>query len=186
MSDILTTNELKKKFAGVNTLDALVEVIKEELGKRISYTDIVNDLISEDESKPLSAAQGKVLKEMIDQIELGGPESGVSEEKIKELIAEHSKDFLQISQVLTLAADGDLLSDLNITDEELTQEEEEEIKLVSAGLVKVIALSITGSIEELSGKIDALEAKADQLQAELAKFEEISGEELQQIWNSAD
>ena len=35
---------------------------------KVSVSDIVNNLTSSDTNKPLSAAQGKVLKELIDSI----------------------------------------------------------------------------------------------------------------------
>lgn len=178
MSNIL--EETKRKFAGVNTMDTLVEVVKEELAGRISFADIVDDLTSDDNQKPLSAAQGKILKEMIANIQLGDS-AEVTEEKIKEMIQENTKDFLEISQVLTLAADGGLLDELDITTEET--EDEESIKLVSSGLVKVIALSLTDSIDNLNEKVTALEEKVNTIESELQSFEEISESEFMDIWN---
>lgn len=40
----------------------------EELSARVKKTDIVNNLTTEDAKKPLSAAQGKVLKDMMDDM----------------------------------------------------------------------------------------------------------------------
>lgn len=47
-------------------------------------TDIVDNLTSDDTDKPLSAAQGKALKEMVDELDTGG--SGVTDDHINELI----------------------------------------------------------------------------------------------------
>lgn len=182
MSDVF--NEIKKKFAGVNTLDTLVEVVKEELQNRVSFTDVIDNLASEDENKPLSANQGRVLKELINNIESSG--TGLTEEeltKIRELVSGNAGDFLTISQVLTIAENDGLLEELGIEEDDEDQETEEEIKLVSAGLVKVIALSLTDAIDDLNNKIAALEEKVNIVESNLQNFEEISESELMDIWN---
>lgn len=77
-------NEVEKRLEGIadsddETLDQLSEIvayIKSNKGlidavttAKVSYSDIIDDLITDDASKPLSAAQGLVLKALIDTVQ---------------------------------------------------------------------------------------------------------------------
>lgn len=56
---------MSKPYSGENTLMYLVTLIQNALKGRVPKSDIVNNLTSTDMDKPLSAAQGKVLADQI-------------------------------------------------------------------------------------------------------------------------
>lgn len=56
---------MAKNYSGENTLSFLISLIKQELGKKLNTSDVVNNLTSTDSTKALSAAQGKVLADMV-------------------------------------------------------------------------------------------------------------------------
>ena len=56
---------MAQNYTGENTLTYLVTLIKNALNRKVSTSDIVNDLTSTAADKPLSAAQGKALAEQI-------------------------------------------------------------------------------------------------------------------------
>ena len=56
---------MAKNYAGSNALAYLINLIKTALGGKLDKTDVVNNLLSDDSTKALSAAQGKALKELI-------------------------------------------------------------------------------------------------------------------------
>ena len=72
----------------LNTLNELADAlgkdpnfatsVSTEIGKKVDKTDIVNNLVSSDATKPLSAAQGKALKALIDNINTSGGGGGGS------------------------------------------------------------------------------------------------------------
>ena len=57
----------KTKIPNVQALDDLVAIIKTALALKVNTADIVDNLTSVDVEKPLSAKQGKVLKEITDE-----------------------------------------------------------------------------------------------------------------------
>lgn len=58
----------KSKVPDVAALDALVDIIKTDyLSLKVNTADIVDNLLSQDATKPLSANQGKVLKAAVDE-----------------------------------------------------------------------------------------------------------------------
>lgn len=62
---------MAKSYSGENTLSFLISLIKQEVGKKVNTSDIVNDLTSTDSNKPLSAAQGKALSDMFTAADKG-------------------------------------------------------------------------------------------------------------------
>lgn len=64
-----TGNEIDKtKVTTIKELDDLFALINIALGKKINTSDVIDDLQHTDIDKPLSANQGKVLKDKIDNI----------------------------------------------------------------------------------------------------------------------
>ena len=61
--------EDKTKIAKISALDNLKAIIVTELAKKVNIEDIVDNLTSTDTDKPLSANQGKELKDLIDGLE---------------------------------------------------------------------------------------------------------------------
>lgn len=57
-----------KKYSGQNALSFLINLIKKDLNKKLSFTDIENTLTSNDIHKVLSANQGRLLNENIEYI----------------------------------------------------------------------------------------------------------------------
>ena len=56
----------KTKIPDVAALDALLAIVKTALALKVNTSDIVDNLTSSDATKPLSAKQGKVLKDEVD------------------------------------------------------------------------------------------------------------------------
>lgn len=80
-SDDTTLDQMKEVVAYIKSNRTLIESITTE---KINVTDIVDDLVSFVDNKPLSAAQGVVLKELIDAISVP--------KKLSEL--ENDKEFI--------------------------------------------------------------------------------------------
>lgn len=59
---------MAKKYVGTKTLEAFMQIVKTALGDKIDVAAIVNSLDSDAVDVPLSAAQGKALKEMVTAI----------------------------------------------------------------------------------------------------------------------
>lgn len=59
-------------YFGIHSLRSLIRIVKADLEAKVNTSDIINDLTTDDSSKPLSAAQGKVLDEKITQIDPDG------------------------------------------------------------------------------------------------------------------
>lgn len=64
-SDDTTLDQLSEVVAYIKSNKSLIDAITTA---KISYTDIVNDLITNNSGKPLSAAQGVALKALIDAV----------------------------------------------------------------------------------------------------------------------
>ena len=56
----------KSKVPDVAALDALLAIVKTALAAKVNTADIIDGLTSSDATKPLSAKQGKVLKDAVD------------------------------------------------------------------------------------------------------------------------
>lgn len=56
----------KTKIPDVAALDALLAIVKTALALKVNTSDIIDTLTSSDATKPLSAKQGKVLKDAVD------------------------------------------------------------------------------------------------------------------------
>jgi hypothetical protein len=56
----------KSKIPDVAALDALLAIVKTALALKVNTSDIVDNLTSQDATKPLAAKQGKVLKDLVD------------------------------------------------------------------------------------------------------------------------
>lgn len=54
-----------KEYGGVNTFTYYTQLIKSALKDKLSVSDVVNSLTSEESNKPLSALQGKILADKI-------------------------------------------------------------------------------------------------------------------------
>ncbi len=57
-----------KSFFGPNSMRFLIQLVKTGLGLKVNTSDIVDDLTTDDATKPLSAAKGKALSEQITQV----------------------------------------------------------------------------------------------------------------------
>lgn len=75
----VVTPELKGKLIAIPSVDptlskeghsADAKVVGDALNARVKTDDIVDDLTSELANKPLSARQGKVIKEQLDRINI--------------------------------------------------------------------------------------------------------------------
>ena len=114
MGDYYTITQTDAKFVLKTDFDSL----KTEVDKKVNKTDIVDNLTSTDTDKPLSANQGKVLK---DEVDLKANDSDVvkrtdivttidrssTNDKIPSASAIYNKSKNRISQVRT---DGDILA----------------------------------------------------------------------------
>ena len=100
---ITLTDETTHQFSVYNGLDS--DITSADLLLKINILDIVNNLASTSTDKPLSAAQGKVLKDLIDNIMLLLSSNNTALDSIQEIV-----DLLEINRD-TLA----LLSISNIT-----------------------------------------------------------------------
>lgn len=58
-----------KEYGGVNTFTYYTQLIKSALKDKLSISDIVNSLDSDESNKPLSALQGKTLSEKLKSID---------------------------------------------------------------------------------------------------------------------
>ena len=67
VSTYTTTMVDKSKVPDIAALDALYDIIATALGLKTNVADIVDSLLSDDATVPLSAKQGKVLKGLIDE-----------------------------------------------------------------------------------------------------------------------
>jgi hypothetical protein len=56
----------KTKVPNVAALDALMTIVNTALGLKVNTADIVDNVTTQDATKPLSANQGKVLKDLAD------------------------------------------------------------------------------------------------------------------------
>lgn len=56
----------KDKIPDIAALDALMTIVTTALGLKVNVSDIIDDLVHTDIDKPLSANQGKVLKDLVD------------------------------------------------------------------------------------------------------------------------
>lgn len=56
----------KTKIPNIAALDALMTLVSTALGLKVNTADIIDDLTHTDANKPLSANQGKVLKDLVD------------------------------------------------------------------------------------------------------------------------
>lgn len=223
--------ELMNKFAGPITLQALSKVVQEELAGKLTLDDVVDkveELSSDDYNKPLSARQGKLLKDLIDNIKVC--DMDISAEDIvliKKWIAMNHDEFLTISHILSSLENTDgmdlnakvasaaLVKTINTTltslvnslqgevtsltekveslegEKETLQETVESLQSKNEeleGKVSNLTEKVTaaeGKIESLESANSSLESQVEELQGELNSFEEMSEEEVEDIWNSA-
>lgn len=179
MAQELLTEDLKKRFAGVHTIDGIFDILRNEFNARISFDDIVDSLTSDDNKRPLSAKQGKELKALIDSI-LGDDEDGTVSNSTK-FDGHTINEFLMVSQVITDWEGYD------------PDDAEDEIKVVSAAIVKGINdliasnhTTLTQKIEELSSENTELEARVKELEDKVGDgFEEISEAAVHKMWEDS-
>ena len=72
---------LNNSFVSETTVDNKIAAIDVELKKKINATDIINNLTTNDSSKPLSAAQGVAIKALIDDIDVPTKVSDLTNDK---------------------------------------------------------------------------------------------------------
>lgn len=84
-SDDTTLDDFKEVVAYIK---ANRDLIDEITSKKINYTDIINDLTTNVENKPLSAAQGVVIKRLIDGLESGKLDASKLTEAINTALAQ--------------------------------------------------------------------------------------------------
>jgi hypothetical protein len=61
-----------KEYFGINSLRSLIRLIQADLETKVSTSDIIDDLTTNDGKKPLSAAQGKSLNDRLQTIDSDG------------------------------------------------------------------------------------------------------------------
>ncbi len=108
-------------YATQDTTDMLQDSIEErrleiieinnKLPTKINYTDIVNDLVTAEASKPLSAAQGKVLKELIDTINNILRSDSTALDSLQEVV-----DFIELNRETLLTLSIPSIAGLQVED----------------------------------------------------------------------
>lgn len=66
---------MAKEYFGIHSLRSLIRLLQADLGTKVGYDDIVDNLTTDDPNKVLSAAQGKILGDKLDSFDVDG--SGV-------------------------------------------------------------------------------------------------------------
>ena len=69
VSTYTTTMVDKTKIPNIAALDALMALVSTALNLKVNTSDIIDDLVSQDTDKPLSANQGYVLKGLVDDLD---------------------------------------------------------------------------------------------------------------------
>ena len=85
---------MAKEYFGEHSLRALIRLVKNGLGEKMNYDEIANDLVTADDRKALSAAQGKVLDEKIKALDSNG--DGIADNAA--MLGGHTPDYFATAE----------------------------------------------------------------------------------------
>ena len=145
---------------GTQTVDltgyATEKWVSELIGDYVKITDIVNDLITNDAAKPLSAAQGVVIKALIDTLDglvKGLESSKMTSAQVQNLITEALRSYLlqteldaAINQALQAAKDSGVFDGASVTVVSVTESTE-------SGGENVVTFSNGKSVKVKNGRV---------------------------------
>ena len=156
---------MAKKYVSPDTLKAFMVIVKTGLAGKLNVTDVVNDLTTADETKPLSAAQGKALKDLIDA-------AGTADVDAKTLEGLSAADFVKAANIVTdlaayTPADGDG-------------------KVAAAALVKTLQATVTTLQTTVEGKLDGTDILTDWAKLDAEKTQLVAAALVKAIKDTAD
>ena len=156
---------MAKKYVSPDTLKAFMVIVKTALAGKIDVTSVVDNLTSTDTDKPLSAAQGKALKDLIDA-------AGTADIDAKTLEGFAAADFVKAANIVTdLAAYTPADADG---------------KVAAAALVKTLQATVTSLQDAVGKKLDGTDILTDWATLSADKTQLVAAALVKAIKDQAD